>query len=152
MSVAELLNASLVVCEAVPQLTGAHWADVFGQKRIVSEWHVPNPSPLVGYAPLNFGLATLGGVVGDVQQWLPHEAKLHHDQPHVLFLMPGPLGRLWVTGMFQGAYRVQDRASNATLALSDEQAELANEPSSACARLAGLTSGEVAQLLSAVRS
>lgn len=145
----ELLGASSGVCAATAKLLGARWADVFGQRRIVSHWLVDTMRVLAGTVPRSFELSTLGGVVNEVVQWVPHEARLVADTPQVLFLMPGPLGTLWVSGMLQGAYSLQPSASDDRVVLTAEQVDVARDPNSACARLAGCSLDGVEQVLAA---
>lgn len=137
LSVPELLTASVGVCAGIPQLVGSRWVDVFGKRRVVTQWQVDVERVLAGNVAPQLELSTLGGAVDDVQQWVPHEAKLVAEQPHVLFVMPGALGTLWVTGMLQGAYALQAKTNDARVVLTAEQADLVRDERSACARLAG---------------
>jgi hypothetical protein len=123
--------------------------EVFGARRVVSVWNLSGAVALEGQVKPRFEVITLGGEVGDVQQWVPHEARLKDAECHLLFLRPGPLGALWVTGMQQGAYSLPTSAEERVV-LTKEQSEIAKEPHSACARFEGCSLTEVGELLASI--
>lgn len=134
----------------MPRRVNTRWANVFGARRLVSEWRLDDISPLVDAPPSSFSVTTLGGELGDVQQWVPHEARFVEGEAHVVFLRPGPLATLWVTGMQQGAYRLQNGPRGQSVVLTALQRELATEPRCACAQLDGQRLGVVAELLTSL--
>lgn len=145
-----LLDASIGACSAVPRRVNTRSVDVFGARRLVTEWRLEDVRPLVYELPPSFTVTTLGGESDDVQQWVPHEARFVEGEAHVVFLMPGALSTLWVTGMQQGAYHLESGSNGQSVVLTALQRELARDPRSACARLQGREPGEVALLLTSI--
>lgn len=151
LSLRQLVDASPSIVAAVPRLVGAEWADVFGARRIVSVWQLSVTEVLEGELPGESGLVTLGGSVGQVQQWVAHEAALSPGQPQLLFVRPGPLGRHWVSGMGQGAYLFSPVADGSRVRVSPDQAEFLEQPGSAAAALEGLDLAGVSRAIVAAR-
>lgn len=151
LSLRQLVDGSAATVAAVPQLLGAEWADVFGARRIVSVWQLEVTEVFDGEPLGEATLVTLGGSVGTVQQWVAHEAQLSSGQTHLLFVRQGPLGRLWVSGMAQGAYATESDVSEWCVRVSPDQAEFLAQPGSAAAALDGLDSAGVGRAIRAVR-
>lgn len=147
----QLVDASLGIVAAVPQLVGAEWVDVFGARRIVSVWQLSITEVFHGALPSESELVTLGGSVGQVQQLVAHEAKLSPDEQQLLFVRPGPLGRCWVSGMFQGAYALSPAEDTLRVRVSPDQAELLGQPGSAVGALDGLELAGVRRAIVAAR-
>lgn len=144
----ELLAASDAVLDVVTVGNRANWTEVFGARRVVTLWHLELKEQFFG-AFVAADVATLGGVVGDVQQWVPHEAQLELGARYLLFLRRGALGHVWVTGMAQGAFPLEVEREDAwRVQISAEQAELASRSSSAVTVLKGRSNEAVRRLIS----
>lgn len=146
LSLGQLANASELVVDATPEPLESAWADVFGARRVVTVWRLRSGSVIAGRAAASAEVVTLGGTVGEVQQWVPHEAQLRGGGRHLVFLRRGPLSRYWVTGMLQGAYELGQQGAQWRVRLSSAQREIAT-PGSAIARLAGLEVGVASRLI-----
>lgn len=147
LTLRELLLASDVVLDGLVVGNSAEWVEVFGARRIVTAWHLELREQFAGERAAS-EVATLGGVVGDLQQWVPHEAQLRLGARYLLFLRGGALGRAWVTGMAQGAFPLQlNGGAEWRVGISVAQAELASHHSSAVAVLNGRALDDVRRLI-----
>lgn len=142
LSLRQLLDASDEVVAGVLQEPRSAWVHVFGERRIVTSWDCDVASNLSGTGARRLRVATLGGTVGDVVQWVPHEAPLRARRQYLLFLCSGPLERHWVTGMAQGAFELAAGPSQWSVRVSPLQWEYDGDDS-AVRILDGLTLGQV---------
>lgn len=147
LTLRELLDASDAVLDGVVVGNRANWVEVFGARRVVTTWNLELKEQFFG-ALVAAEVATLGGLVGDLQQWVPHEAQLEIGARYLLFLRPGALGLVWVTGMAQGAFPLEVTTEDAwRVKISAEQAELASRSSSAVTALKGRSNDAVRRLI-----
>lgn len=146
LTLRELVAGSDGVVQALISESESRWASVFGARRLVTFWKSEHVEGLTGTWP-SLELATLGGVSGDVAQWVPHEAELSIGQRYLLFVTRGPLERHWISGMVQGAYPlvrnrgVRNRAAW-SVSVSPGQRPFVGVLGSAVAELRGLSLGE----------
>jgi len=146
LSLRQLVDASELVADAVAEPLDSTWAHVFGARRVVTFWRLSVGAVIAGQPAASAAVVTLGGTVGDVQQWVPHEAELIAGQRHVVFLRRGPLSRYWVTGMLQGAYELTSQGTSWRVRISPTQRDIAT-PGSAITRLAGLEVAGASRLI-----
>lgn len=141
LTLRQLVDASDAIVEVVPKFSESIWVDVFGSRRIVTFWELESATPIVGHAAASHEVVTLGGTVGDVQQWVPHEAELRSGKSHLAFLRSGPLERFWVTGMLQGAFELQPRGPGVFVGISPAQRAFLGQRGAAVAQLDGAELG-----------
>jgi hypothetical protein len=164
LTLRELVTGSDGAVQALISNSESRWVEVFGARRLVTFWKTEQVVGLTGAWP-SLKLATLGGVSGDVAQWVPHEAQLSVGQRYLLFVSRGPLERCWVSGMVQGAYplarkRVTKKRPAAdgaasestawTVSVSPEQRPFVGVLGSAVADLHGLSLGEARTKITAL--
>ncbi len=137
LTLRQLVDASHVVVHAVASQERSRWVEVFGGKRIVTWWRLEVTDPIARTWDPKARVATLGGDVGEIQQWVPHEAQLRSGDHYLLFLRSGVLGAHWVTGMAQGAFPVRRENATWTVRNSRAQDEFVRRVESACAALEG---------------
>lgn len=138
LTLRQLVDASELVTEVVPQPRQSVWVEVFGGRRIVTFWRLLDTRSIVGPGAEAHEVVTLGGTVGDVQQSVPHEAALRPGRRHLAFLRQGPFDRLWVTGMLQGAFELETREGEVRVGVSPAQSEFLEADGSVIATLAGI--------------
>lgn len=154
LTLRELVAGSDGVVQALIGESESRWVSVFGARRLVTFWKTEQVAGLTG-TWRSLELATLGGVSGDVAQWVPHEAELSIGQRYLLFVTRGPLERYWVSGMLQGAYplvnqRVGRERAAWTVSVSPGQRPFVGVLGSAVAELRGLSLGEARTKITAL--
>lgn len=152
LTLRQLRDASQSVVHAAVSLHQSRWVEVFGERRIVTCWQLEVIDRIAGTCEPGTRVATLGGSVGDIQQWVPHEAQLQSGKHYLLFLRHGVLGAYWVTGMMQGAFPVHDVNATWMVALSRGQTEFARRVGSASAALEGRTLHHARRVITALPS
>lgn len=146
LSLRQLVDASHAVAVVVPSRPRGQWTTALGKRRIVTLWQVDSVAVIGGRLTESCALATLGGTVDDVQQWVPHEARFVGGSPFLTFLRRGHLSGYWVCGMLQGAYALS--TDRGVVLATPEQEEFLSESSSAAACLNGLSLEQASDLIS----
>jgi hypothetical protein len=106
LSLDELVGASRMVVVGMPISRDSKWEVIGGGKRIVTYTRVKVERSVVGEAPTELVVRTLGGTVGKVGQYVSGEAAMTTGTQALLFLA-GEGASLHVTAMAQGHYPVE---------------------------------------------
>jgi hypothetical protein len=152
LTLRQLVDASHGVVHAVVSREQSRWVEVFGGRRIVTWWRLEVTDLIARTWDPEARVATLGGDVGEVQQWVPHEAELRSGDNYLLFLRSGVLGAHWVTGMAQGAFPVRRENATWTVRNSRGQEEFVRRAGSACAALEGRALYQVRRAITSLSS
>lgn len=143
VSLGRLVGSSTTIVVGAPRAATSRWEERGGTRRIVTASEVEVLQVLAHRAPKDSSLVvqTLGGRVGDIGQVVHGEAQLDLDRPAVLFLREGDAGRLRVTALAQGHYRLEDDESGTPRLLPSPLLGefLMQDPFGAVARLRGQT-------------
>jgi hypothetical protein len=105
LSLDELVGASRMVVVGTPISRDSKWEVIGGGKRIVTYTKVKVDRAVVGEAPAEVVVRTLGGRVGKIGQYVSGEADMTTGAPSLLFLA-GDGAAFHVTAMAQGHYPV----------------------------------------------
>ncbi|MDI3283052.1 hypothetical protein [Polyangium sp. 15x6] len=105
VSLDELVTSSSYVVVAKAAERQSMWEDSPSGRRIVTYTRLDVESSVVGEPGTQVWVRTLGGVVGDVGQWVSGEAVLKPGERSLLFLHKTPAAVV-VTAMAQGHYPV----------------------------------------------
>ncbi|MDI1482147.1 hypothetical protein [Polyangium sp. y55x31] len=105
VSLDELVSSSSYVVVAKAAERQSMWEDSPSGRRIVTYTRLDVESSVVGEPGTQVWVRTLGGVVGDVGQWVSGEAVLKPGERSLLFLHKTPTAVV-VTAMAQGHYPV----------------------------------------------
>lgn len=151
LTVRQLVDASDLIADVVPTASTSRWVQVYGAQRIVTFWRLEVMNALVGQPSSELGVATLGGTVGHVQQWVPHEAALRPRARYLVFTRAGALETSWITGMRQGAFALAVEGGELRVTVGDAQRDFLEVRGSAVGHLAGLTFEVAARVIRAVR-
>ncbi|TKD04338.1 hypothetical protein E8A74_23530 [Polyangium fumosum] len=105
VSLDELVTGSSFVVVAKAAERQSMWEDTPNGRRIVTYTRLDVERSVVGEPGTQVWVRTLGGVVGDVGQWVSGEAVIPPGERSLLFLHKTPTAVV-VTAMAQGHYRV----------------------------------------------
>jgi hypothetical protein len=105
MSLEELVSASSFVVVATATERESRWENVAGGRRIVTYTKLKVDRAVVGEAPSEVVVRTLGGSVGKIGQHVSGEAALATGTPSLLFLAKVE-SAVVVTGLAQGHYPI----------------------------------------------
>lgn len=151
LTMRQLVDASDLVVDVVPTTSTSRWVQVYGARRIVTFWRLEVMNAIVGQPSSELGVATLGGTVGHVQQWVPHEAGLRARNRYLVFTRAGVLDTSWITGMRQGAFALTVESGELRVTVTEAQRDFLEMDGSAVGHLAGLTLEAAARAVRAVR-
>lgn len=117
LSMDELVSAASYVVVATAAERRSQWEEVGGSRRIVTYTRLTIDRVVAGQPDGEIWVRTLGGVVGDIGQYVSGDAQLTPGKQAMLFLFKAR-SAVVVAGMAQGHYPVVsepgDEARNAT--------------------------------------
>jgi len=115
----ELVDHADLAVVALATERRSEWAEIAGSRRIVTYTRFEVEQAVVGAAPAELWVRTLGGVVGHIGQRVEGEAELGVGSRAMLFLTRAPDDALVVTARAQGHFPiVTGEASKRRLARS----------------------------------
>jgi hypothetical protein len=152
LSLEVLLFNSEHVVVATPLDSSSDWAELGGQRRIVTDVRVRVEDTLALKPPAQSELIVrlLGGVVGKLGQRVAGEVRLVQGEPCTLFLTAASPTLTYVTGRAQGHYPLRPDAQKLLrLQPSPSLPELLHPEKSAVTTLSGKSLAEARELMRA---
>jgi hypothetical protein len=112
LALEELVRSSARGIVGVPLASECRYADIGGQRAIVTDTRVRVEEHFFARAPesLELIVRTLGGVIGDLGERVDGQAALRLGEPGVVFLSLSRENVEFVTGMAQGHYPLRSDA------------------------------------------